>query len=65
MGLNIEKVFQMKPWQKVNHFPGMFQITIKTNLARNLQNLQKEFGKEYKFFPKTFILPTEYSEFTS
>ena len=27
------------------------------------KTLQKEFDKEYKFFPRTFILPFEYGEF--
>ena len=25
--------------------------------------MYKEFGAEYKFFPKTFILPSEFGEF--
>jgi tubulin polyglutamylase TTLL6/13 len=35
--ISAEKIFSMKPYQKCNHFPGMFQITRKNNLARNLQ----------------------------
>jgi len=25
--------------------------------------MQKEFEKQYKFFPKTFLLPSEFGEF--
>jgi tubulin polyglutamylase TTLL6/13 len=32
-------------------------------MARNLMKMQKEFDKAYKFFPRTFILPSEFGEF--
>ena len=32
-------------------------------MARNLTKMSKEFEKEYKFFPKTFLLPSEFGEF--
>lgn len=58
-----ERIAKMKPYQKVNHFPGMFQLARKNHLGRNLTKMQKEFPKEYKFFPKTYLLPSEYGEF--
>ena len=62
-GVLPERIAKMKPYQKVNHFPGMFQLARKNHLARNLLKMQKEFDKEYKFFPKTFVLPSEFGEF--
>ncbi|TKS67658.1 Tubulin polyglutamylase TTLL4 [Collichthys lucidus] len=44
--------------QKLNHFPGTFQIGRKDRLWRNLSKMQVRFGKqEFSFFPRTFILP--------
>lgn len=46
-GVLPERIAKMKPYQKVNHFPGMFQLARKNHLARNLIKMQKEFPKEY------------------
>jgi len=35
----------MKPYQKINHFPGMISLSRKNNLARNLTKLKKKFPK--------------------
>ena len=43
----------------------MFQLSRKNHMARNLMKMQKEFDKVYKFFPRTFVLPSEYGEFKS
>ncbi|XP_028291413.1 tubulin monoglutamylase TTLL4 isoform X2 [Gouania willdenowi] len=46
--------------QKLNHFPGTFQIGRKDRLWRNLSKMQARFGKrEFGFFPRTFILPQD------
>ncbi|KAG7503946.1 tubulin polyglutamylase TTLL4 isoform X1 [Solea senegalensis] len=46
--------------QKLNHFPGTFQIGRKDRLWRNLSKMQGRFGKpEFSFFPRTFILPQD------
>ncbi|XP_015255803.1 PREDICTED: tubulin polyglutamylase TTLL4 [Cyprinodon variegatus] len=46
--------------QKLNHFPGTFQIGRKDRLWRNLSKMQLCFGKqEFSFFPRTFILPQD------
>jgi tubulin polyglutamylase TTLL6/13 len=62
-GVLPERIAKMKPYQKVNHFPGMFQLARKNHLARNLVKMAKEFPSQYKFFPKTFLLPSEFGEF--
>uniref|UniRef100_H3DDX9 Tubulin tyrosine ligase like 4 n=1 Tax=Tetraodon nigroviridis TaxID=99883 RepID=H3DDX9_TETNG len=46
--------------QKLNHFPGTFQIGRKDRLWRNLSKMQSRFGKqEFGFFPRTFVLPQD------
>lgn len=40
----------------------MFNIARKNYLARNLKKMKKQFPNEYKFFPKTWLLPYEMQE---
>ncbi|KAK7067709.1 Tubulin polyglutamylase ttll4 [Halocaridina rubra] len=48
----------VREFQKVNHFPGTFQIGRKDKLWKNFVRLQSKFGKEeFGFIPKTFVLP--------
>ncbi|KAM8857164.1 tubulin monoglutamylase TTLL4 isoform 1-T2 [Synchiropus picturatus] len=47
--------------QKLNHFPGTFQIGRKDKLWRNLSKMQHRYGKkEFNFFPRTFVLPQDF-----
>lgn len=46
--------------QKLNHFPGSFQIGRKDCLWRNLLKMRTRCGKkEFNFFPQSFILPQD------
>lgn len=58
-----DRFMKLKPYQKMNHFVGMSSITRKNNLGRNLLRMRKQYPKEYKFFPDTWILPTDLSDF--
>lgn len=50
----------LKDFQKLNHFPGTFQIGRKDRLWKNLYRLMVRFGKkEFGFIPKTYILPQD------
>ncbi|WAQ94186.1 TTLL4-like protein [Mya arenaria] len=50
----------LREYQKLNHFPGSFQIGRKDRLWRNLSKMQVHFGKkEFGFFPQTYCLPTD------
>ncbi|KAM4836493.1 tubulin monoglutamylase TTLL4 [Thomomys bottae] len=50
----------IREYQKLNHFPGSFQIGRKDRLWRNLSRMQGRFGKkEFSFFPQSFILPQD------
>jgi tubulin polyglutamylase TTLL6/13 len=48
----------MRPYQKINHWPGMFTLSRKNNLGKHLMDMRKKFV-EYKYFPKTYILPAD------
>uniref|UniRef100_A0A8D0GB96 Tubulin tyrosine ligase like 13 n=1 Tax=Sphenodon punctatus TaxID=8508 RepID=A0A8D0GB96_SPHPU len=61
--VSLERVMDMKRFQKINHFPGMTEICRKDLLARNLNRMLKLFPKEYSIFPRTWCLPADYGEF--
>lgn len=53
----------LEEWQKVNHFPGSFNLGRKDKLWLRLKAAQSRFGSNgYDFHPKTFILPKDYEE---
>ncbi|OUM69073.1 hypothetical protein PIROE2DRAFT_3144 [Piromyces sp. E2] len=54
-----------KDYQRLNHIslPRNTWITKKDALFRLLRMLKGSYGSCYNFFPKTFILPTEYLSF--
>ncbi|KAK6484856.1 tubulin polyglutamylase TTLL4 isoform X1 [Huso huso] len=50
----------IREYQKLNHFPGSFQIGRKDRLWRNLSKMQARFGKrEFNFFPQSYVLPQD------
>nr|XP_034986350.1 tubulin polyglutamylase TTLL13-like isoform X2 [Zootoca vivipara] len=61
--VSLERVMEMKRFQKINHFPGMAEICRKDLLARNLNRMLKLFPKEYSIFPRTWCLPADYGDF--
>ena len=54
-----ERLARLEPWQRINHFPGMSQISRKNRLAHNLGTMRRKFPKEFAFYPKTWVLPHE------
>lgn len=53
---------KLKKFQRINHFPGMSQVSNKSNLGRNLSRMQKLHPNGYSFFPQTWLLPSELHE---
>ncbi|XP_009994557.1 PREDICTED: tubulin polyglutamylase TTLL4 [Chaetura pelagica] len=50
----------IKEHQKLNHFPGSFEIGRKDRLWHNLLKMRARCGKkEFNFFPQSFILPQD------
>ena len=41
--VNAETLSKMKPYQKINHFPGMFHLSRKNYLARNISKMHKKY----------------------
>ena len=58
-----DKLTRMRPYQHINHFPGMHGICKKNYLAWNLNKMQKIHPKDYSFYPRTWVLPGDYSDF--
>ena len=57
---------KMKNYQKLNHFPAMYQICRKNLLAKNLKRMEKKFPEgDFKFSPKTWNLPYDLKELRS
>ena len=48
-----------RQYRRVNHFPGMQEICLKHTLANHLQRMRKAFPNDYKFFPRTWVLPAD------
>ena len=61
-GVTTEALSRMKPYQRINHFPGMYAISRKNFLALNLNKLKKLFPAAYKFYPRTWLVPSDLSE---
>ena len=57
-----EILFKMEPHQKINHFPGMFNLARKNLMGRYLMKMRKKFPDQYNFFPLTWMLPVEYHD---
>ena len=52
--------------QKINHFPGSEELTRKDRLYANVSKLMDKFGRDsFNFLPETFILPEDFSDFSS
>ncbi|XP_033737297.1 tubulin polyglutamylase TTLL7-like isoform X4 [Pecten maximus] len=56
-----DRISEMKSFQRINHFPGMGEITRKDCLARNMAKVQKQLADDFSFAPKTWILPADHS----
>ena len=61
--VSAERLSSMKKHQKINHFPGMFGISRKDYLARNLKKMKGVYSDDYDFFPQTWLIPTELFDF--
>uniref|UniRef100_H0X5C5 Tubulin tyrosine ligase like 6 n=1 Tax=Otolemur garnettii TaxID=30611 RepID=H0X5C5_OTOGA len=60
--VSLERVMEMKSYQKINHFPGMSEICRKDLLARNMSRMLKMFPKDFHFFPRTWCLPADWGD---
>jgi hypothetical protein len=58
-----DRFSHLQGWQMINHFPGMSNIARKNRMAQHLSRMRRKFSKEYNFYPKTWVLPSEASDF--
>lgn len=58
-----ERFRTISPWQVINHFPGMPNIARKNRMGQNLNRMQKIMPAEYNFYPRTWVLPGEFTDF--
>ena len=61
--INEKFIKLMKPNQRVNHFPGIYNLARKNMLGRHLMRMQKSLPSDYDFFPTTYCLPHDYKDF--
>ncbi|XP_071322276.1 tubulin polyglutamylase TTLL11 isoform X2 [Trachinotus anak] len=50
---------------QVNKFPGMIEMLRKINMSRAVRTMQELFPEEYNFYPRSWILPEEYQQFST
>lgn len=63
LSISADFLAKMHQYQKINHYPGMYVVTRKNHLARNLMRMKRLFKKEYNFFPATWVLPGDNIDF--
>lgn len=63
--VSLTTLSHMRTNQKINHFPGMFEISRKNCLAKNLNHFREAFPEDYDFYPETWILPQDFDSFKS
>jgi len=63
MQVQPDQLARLKTYQKINHWPGMFTLHRKNNLGKHLMKMNKKFPHLFQFFPKTWLLPADNSEF--
>lgn len=61
--MTTDRLHKMKPYQKINHFPGMSAVARKNFLGKNLLKMKKIFPAQYSFFPPTWLLPSDWVDF--
>jgi hypothetical protein len=52
---------ELRPMQRVNHFPGIEYLAKKKSLGRLLNAMKDKFPQDFTFYPKTWLLPEEYT----
>lgn len=64
IGVPSPSVYQsMGAYMKINHFPKSYEITRKDLMLQNLSKMKSKYPSHYCYFPNTYILPAEVSNF--
>lgn len=54
---------ELNEFQRVNHFPGTWELGTKSNLYRNVAHMRRLKGEAFDIIPRFFRLPRDYDEF--
>lgn len=52
-------------WDGALYIAGMIEMLRKINLSRAVRTMQELFPEEYDFYPRSWILPEEYQQFST
>lgn len=52
-------------WNSALCIAGMIEMLRKINLSRAVRTMQELFPEEYDFYPRSWILPEEYQQFST
>lgn len=53
----------LEEYQRVNHFPGSWELTRKDRLWLHFQDMARKFGGAFDFVPQSYVLPEQADEF--
>ena len=60
--LSPEQLSGLNPSQRINHFPGIYCISRKDHLGKNLKSMKGAFPDDYNYFPPTWVLPKDLAD---
>jgi tubulin polyglutamylase TTLL6/13 len=60
---HLDRFSMLKPYQRINHYPGMSILCRKNELGKLLNNMILKHEKEFDFFPRTWVLPRDLRAF--
>lgn len=61
--IDTDTLIKMHLFQKINYYPGIYVLARKNILGLKLMSMKEKFKHHYDFFPMTWMLPQQYSEF--
>jgi hypothetical protein len=53
----------MNKFQKLNHFPGCWNLGRKDYMWKHLNKQRRNFPDAYNFVPNTYLFPADYDRF--
>eukprot|EP00117_Sycon_ciliatum_P018810 scpid36550/ scgid1439/ Tubulin polyglutamylase TTLL6; Tubulin--tyrosine ligase-like protein 6 len=63
LSVSVDRVMDVRVYQKINHFPGIPEISRKDFLARNMMRMHRQFPEDYNIAPMSWTLPADYGDF--
>ena len=61
--MKVNSFHNFKAYQKVNHFPGTWELGRKDRLYRNISKMRRRHGDKFDILPFAFELPGDFDEF--